>query len=124
MEMASSARLLWTFSTAQGPSGCVSHQPRQRVRLPAADQITARQLAVVRVSRHVEHHVAVISNVSVTFGNQLLFSDFDNFSDMVRSTRLQIRAQNIQRIIKIAYAFPRSFCRPTRPAFTVFIRAR
>ncbi|MNP43654.1 hypothetical protein D3C76_1374870 [compost metagenome] len=60
-------------------------------------QILTGELTVMRIGRHVEHHVTVVRHVGVTFGDQL-FGDLNDLRDMVRRARLQIRAQDIQRI--------------------------
>ena len=60
-------------------------------------EILTRQLTVVRIGRYIEHHIAVIGDIRVAFGDQLL-GDLNDFRNMVGSTRLHIRAQDIQRV--------------------------
>ena len=60
-------------------------------------EILTRQLTVVRVGRHIEHHVAVVGDIRVAFGDQLL-GNLNDFRDMVGGPRLHIRAQDIQRV--------------------------
>ena len=84
-------------------------------------EILTRQHAICRIGRDVEHHVAVVRHISVTFGDQL-FSEFNNFCDMVRRARLHIRAQNVQRI-KIFVHFGDHAIHQRHKAFAIFIGA-
>ncbi len=60
-------------------------------------QVLTGELTIMRIGRYIEHHVAVICHIGVTFGDQLL-GDLNDLRNMVRRTRLQVRAQDIQRI--------------------------
>ena len=60
-------------------------------------EILTRQLAVVRIGRHIEHDVAVVSNIRVAFSDQLL-GNLNNFRNVMSRSRLHIRAQDIQRV--------------------------
>ena len=84
-------------------------------------EILTRQQTVVRVRRHVEHHVAVICHVSMAFGDQLL-GDLNDLRNMVRCARLAVGTQNIQRV-KIFVHFGNHAIDQRDKAFAVFISA-